>query len=190
MPLHLYAPTPAAPTARLGNSIPLHLYVPGPAAHLQSSGAQYLYASMSARLQPASIPPRLHAWSASPELLRQLLHVPTHAARLQSSRSVETNHLHVYTPAAHLQTSDTSVPPQPLHACSAPSELRSSIPLRLHVCTPAARLHTSHPLVATVCLQSSRALEANTSTSLYLQLVSRAPYLSASVCSVPPQLQC
>src|SRR5437762_2164902 len=75
----------------------------------------------------------------------------------------------------------TSTPPHP-YACSVPSE-----PLCLHACTPPARLHTSYSLHEQ---HASRALEANTSTSLRLQRTSR-PLLRQrpQARSMPPELQ-
>jgi len=124
------------------------------------------------------------------------LHVPTLAARLQSSRSP---HLDVPTPAAptacvlssiprHTSTSThlqrisrapefhTSTFPR-LHTCNTPPELQSSIPLlrqRLQRISRAPELHTSTPPCLHACSASPYLLA---SSSLHLQCASRAPHL-------------
>ncbi len=97
-----------------------------------------------------STSPRLHACSVSPELQSSIYLCASsttlrlqHAARAPcldaSYTSLHPQHVS-RAPDLH-----TSTRPH-LHACSAPSELQSSIPLHIHIYTPAAHLHTSIPL--------------------------------------------
>src|SRR6266480_3891485 len=94
------------------NTLELHTsFEATPAARLQSSRVPYLYTSTSTRLRRISRPRYLYASSTS-------LHLQ-HASRARELLR--------------------QTPPR-LHACSAPPELQSSIPLYvLHVPTPPAR---------------------------------------------------
>jgi len=108
----------------------------------------------------------------------KLLHFPTRAARLQSSRSLASTHLQRTSRASDLHT---SIPPCVLHVPTPAARLqRISRTLEANVPTPAARLY-----------RISRTLEANSYTSLHLRHAgSESPELHTSTrptrpCSTP-----
>src|SRR5204863_4388524 len=96
--------------------------------------------------------------------------------RLQRISRAPSLHLHIYTLAAHLQTSraleaNTSTFPGPQHDLLAP-DLHTSTPPRLHDLITSSR--ASYLLEATRLQRTSRSLEANTSTSPGPKHASRA----------------
>jgi len=133
----------------------------------------------AARPHTSVRPPRPYTWGTPPELPSSIplrVHVYTPAAHLQSA--IPLCLLHVPTPAAGLRSSrsleaNTSSSPGPQHASRSPY------------------LHTTSSLHLRC---AARALEANTSTSTHLQGASRAPELHASIppclhaCSPSPYL--
>ena len=117
---HLQSSEPLCPldvttrTARLQSSRSPYLDVPTPAAHLQSSRALEANSYTSLHPEYASrapeflrqTPPRLRACSASPELLPSMR--PTRPYTRSTPPELQISiplHLHIYTPAAHLQIS-------------------------------------------------------------------------------------
>ncbi len=109
--------------------------------------------------------------------------VPTPAARLQISIPL---HLHVYTPASHLQSSGapylyTSTFPGPQHASPSSRSLEAK---RQHACGASPdllRQPPPRPYIPAARVQSSRAPYLYTSTSTRLQRASRPPELRSSI---------
>src|SRR5947207_1310452 len=88
--------------------------------------------------------------------------------------------LHVYTPAAHLQTSTP-------RTCSTPLAIDTSIPPRLHVRSASPELQQSIPLLNQRLQRPSRALELHANISASLHRASRALEIHTSSISTRQQ---
>src|SRR5947207_10826935 len=118
----------------------------------RASGAPYLHAFTSSRLQRAARPPAL--WFARQQRCSSTTYLHTCIPQRRYARNAPPD----------LQTSRPPIPPR-LHACIAPPKLRSSIPLRGD--TPVRRQAASSAPYLHVCTSTAHP------TSLHLQRTSR-----------------